>query len=467
MATTSDSDIWAHALATLLKEDFPHIADAVSAGLGSDPTALIKIVRDDRSVASGFQAMCTTVEAFIAHILNTTAAEKGDLHAQVRALNADIQEKTDTLRSLAKSVEQLSVSGQIVSTPNITARRISKDPESFSGGEKDVAKRQQQFVVWRSQLQSCFAQDTAVFNTERRKILHIAGLLTDDVYELHRTYFDTITQNATTPDTWHWKTADDVFKTLSTQFETMDLAQQASQKFDNLYMLNKPFQNFIAEFRTLAQRCDKTEQQKVEALKKKVSKELADKLAYQPLPPAKDDFEGWCNLCQQLYNNEQEFKHFEHLKSGRPTPPQQRYQRQLLPAPDQSLGVVSPPSPPDTGEPMQLDSARAAARAAARAFCGENNLCYYCRKPGHIVADCTEKKAADARFANRNSFSDTRGRGAFRGRGSYRSPLHTYPRNPYESHPHRLRILDQVHTDDETVSTMSSSQVTEQPQGKD
>jgi hypothetical protein len=39
----------------------------------------------------------------------------------------------------------------------------------------------------------------------------------------------------------------------------MDLAQQASQKFDNLYMLNKPFQNFVAEFRTLAQRCGKTE----------------------------------------------------------------------------------------------------------------------------------------------------------------------------------------------------------------
>jgi uncharacterized protein YoxC len=259
MAATSEPDIWAYALATLLKKNFPHITDAVSAGLGSDPTALIKTIQDDINVASGFQAMCTTVEAFIAYILNTTAAEKGDLYAQIQVLNTDIQEKTDTLRSLAKSVEQLSAPGQTSSMSSTTARRISKDPESFSGGEKDVAKRQQQFVVWRSQLQSCFAQDTAVFNTERKKILHIAGLLTDDAYELHRTYFDTITQNLTMPDTWHWKTADDVFKTLSTQFETMDLAQQASQKFDNLYMLNKPFQNFIAEFHTLAQQCDKTE----------------------------------------------------------------------------------------------------------------------------------------------------------------------------------------------------------------
>jgi hypothetical protein len=156
----------------------------------------------------------------------------------------------------------------------------------------------------------------------------------------------------------------------------MDLAQQASQKFDNLFMLNKHFQSFVAELRALTQRCKKTEAQKVEALKKKVSKELPDKLAYQPLPPPKDNFDAWCNLCQQLYNNEQEFKHFETLKSGRPTQSQLSHQLQLQGHPP----LVQPQHPlpgplplPDAGEHMQLDSTRAAARAAARAFCGENN----------------------------------------------------------------------------------------------
>jgi hypothetical protein len=50
-------------------------------------------------------------------------------------------------------------------------------------------------------------------------------------------------------------------------------------------MLNKPFQNFAAKFHALAQRCNKTEAQKVEALKKKVSKELADKLVYCGFTP--------------------------------------------------------------------------------------------------------------------------------------------------------------------------------------
>jgi hypothetical protein len=252
-----------------------------------------------------------------------------------------------------------------------------------------------------------------VFNNERRKILHIAGLLTSDAYEFHRTYFDTITANPMAVDDWHWKPAAEVFRSLSIQFKTMDLAQQASQKLDNLYMLNKPFQNFVAKFRTLAQRCGKTEAQKVEALKKKVSKELADKLVYQQLLPAKDNFDSWCNLCQQLYNNEQEFKHFESLKTN--CAPQPQYQPQLTPTytPQQNAPAMTPSLDVGGGDPIQLDATRAAAKAAVRAFCRANSLCFYCCKPGYVVAECNKKKAADARFPQRNPAENFQGRGGY------------------------------------------------------
>ena len=253
----------------------------------------------------------------------------------------------------------------------------------------------------------------------------------------------------------------------------MDLAQQASQKFDNLFISNKPFQNFIAEFRALAQRHSKTETQKVEALKKKVSKELADKLAYQPQPPAKDDFDAWCSLCQQLYNNEQEFKHFELLKSSRPS-------QHLSPQPRQSPAPIA--TTQDDGDPMQLDSARAAAKAAARAFCDENNLCFYCRKPGHIVANCDEKKAANTRFHQGNTPTTFRGRRGYsnpRGRGGFRqyprppaqyynshsqfpqlpqaaltSQVQTYPGNNNPAAFNQLRALEQGFADGETSSAV-------------
>jgi hypothetical protein len=212
-------------------------------------------------------------------------------------------------------------------------------------------------------------------------------------------------------------------------------------------------------------------------------------LAYQPLPPPKEDFDAWCNLCQQLYNNEQEFKHFETLKSGRPAQPQLSHQFQFqrhspLVQTQQTPSV--PLALPDAGEPMQLDSARAAAKAAARAFCGENRLCFYCRKPGHIVAECDEKKAADTRFINRNpnAYFQTRGHTTSRGRGGYRappyaeprnpngfrSPLHTEPRNPDAASFNQLRLLDHDPVNEEARSGALSLPDTSNPdplQGKD
>ena len=61
---------------------------------------------------------------------------------------------------------------------------------------------------------------------------------------------------------------------LNKQYETIDLLQTASQAFDNLWMTNKPFQNFITEFNSLAEECGKTDIQHVETLQLQVSQDL-------------------------------------------------------------------------------------------------------------------------------------------------------------------------------------------------
>jgi hypothetical protein len=66
--------------------------------------------------------------------------------------------------------------------------------------------------------------------------------------------------------------------------------------FDNLWMTNKPFQNFVAEFNKLATKSGKTDSQKVGALKVKVSQELADVSTNRSARPRPDDFEVWCSL---------------------------------------------------------------------------------------------------------------------------------------------------------------------------
>ncbi|KAK8153302.1 hypothetical protein BC567DRAFT_187127 [Phyllosticta citribraziliensis] len=66
---------------------------------------------------------------------------------------------------------------------------------------------------------------------------------------------------------------------------------------------NKPFQNFLAQFVALATNCKKTEDQKVDAFKRKVSTELASMLKTLPTPPKRDDFTAWAEQCQTFYNS--------------------------------------------------------------------------------------------------------------------------------------------------------------------
>lgn len=100
-----------------------------------------------------------------------------------------------------------------------SSRRLTKDPEAFSGEEKDSAKRQQAYTNWRSQINRVFAVDRALFDIEFRTIQHISGLLTGGAYDIQRDAFDTVTESPDDPAQWHWATATEVllrFSGLST-----------------------------------------------------------------------------------------------------------------------------------------------------------------------------------------------------------------------------------------------------------
>ena len=98
----------AQSLAEQLQGDFPQVASAISAGLKHDPSALISALQDNGDIAAGFQGLCTTLEAYIVHIMNTISVEKGELLSQIQALETDVREKTGTIYALARSLEQLS-----------------------------------------------------------------------------------------------------------------------------------------------------------------------------------------------------------------------------------------------------------------------------------------------------------------------------------------------------------------------
>jgi len=460
---------WGASLASHFK-DFPNLAIAAREGVALDCAPFVAGVLSDGGTTAQFTAICAVFENALAR--------------QVHQLN----QNDVTILTQTALVEQLSGSLLARPTGGNAPRRITTDPEKFSASDKDIAVRQQKYVNWRSQVNRCFVVDSEVFNTELRRIQFISGLLADDAYDVNRDFFDTITENAHNPELWHWKTSGEVFRDLNHQYETMDLSLKASQDFDNLYMTNKPFQNFVADFNRLASKCGKTPEQKVEALRKKVSQELSDALAILVIGrPTKADFDGWCKLCQDVYNSLEEQKHIDRLRNNRPGPRPQNsnHQNQQNQSARNAQNPQNAPTP-DAGDPMVLDAAKP---RPTRDQCREYNLCFYCKKPGHTVGNCEEKKRADARWGQPRAalpppeqmgpsqFGQGRGRGQpysrgrpYPGRGQYQNlsarPQNVQPRsafdNPtfdqnYQYPGNRFRQLETGFVEGEVASSTTGS----------
>jgi hypothetical protein len=160
-----------------------------------------------------------------------------------------------------------------------------------------MKKHQQDYVNWKSLLRLCFAQDTTVFTTEKVKILHTVRLLTSDAYNNNHTAFEFMTINPDDVQCWACSTVKALFSILNVQYKTMDLKLNTGISFDQLFQQKTPFSNFIAKFNTLAFQCKKTNKQKVNILKKKVSQELAEKLATLENPPDDNNYANWVKKC--------------------------------------------------------------------------------------------------------------------------------------------------------------------------
>jgi hypothetical protein len=133
-----------------------------------------------------------------------------------------------------------------------------------------------------------------------------------------------------------------VFASLAIQYKTLDHSREASRDFDNLFMKGKPFQNFIAQFSTPAQKSGKNERQKVETLKLKVSDELQKATAIQINTPGADAFEEWCSFYQRSYNNQKDYEHLQMRKQDHGYQP-----RNLLPLPQRTTVTPVPVQMPD------------------------------------------------------------------------------------------------------------------------
>ncbi|KAI0996785.1 hypothetical protein K3495_g11401 [Podosphaera aphanis] len=238
--------------------------------------------------------------------------------------------------------------------------RISTDPDKFDG-ESDVTKRQQSYVNWKPQLR---------------------------------------------------KTADQLFAALDSQYESVNLKLDASIKFDKLFQRKTPYPNFLATFQGLATRCGKTEEQKVEALKKKVSDEIAQQFRSLDEPPASDDFAGWVAKGSRFYENIQEYNHTLRNK-GEGNRPHQNYSDRSNPPAKSGLPIS------EGGDKMDLDQATLFKLTdKEKNIRRENNLCFYCHEQGHSIGEREKKWLSD----NKASYRDSSSQGTRGSHGTFQMP---------------------------------------------
>ncbi|RKF75390.1 hypothetical protein GcM1_234074 [Golovinomyces cichoracearum] len=205
---------------------------------------------------------------------------------------------------------------------------------------------------------------------------------------------------------------------LDSQYETVNLKLDASIKFDKIYQRKTPLPNFIATFQSLATRCGKTEEQKVEALKRKFADDIA-----QQFPS--DDFSGWVAKGSRFYENIQEYEHNLKTKGEG----NRSYQNQFdkTSSSGKSTFTVS-----QGGDEMGLDQVTIfKLTEKEKNNCREHNLYFYCREQGHSIRECDRKWASD----NKVSYRDYTGSHGTRGnRGGFQTP------RPNLNHGHNDRF---------------------------
>ena len=376
---------WGAALADTLAS-FPAVAHELrTRGIDADPTELSAALQFTGANENAGRLHSALVAMFTT--LNRAAVELFSDAQTAQSQFNHLQSQLDEVRDL--NTRLLSALAQ---KPKETARRLSHDPEKFDGSQKNIAERQETYISWKTQILLNFTQDKGVFDSEDKKVLHICGLLSGEANTNNSDMLESITKNPNNPSSWQYQTSTDFLAALDKQYATLDLAHAAGISFDKLHQANRPFQNFLAEFSTLAKKCRKTDEQKVENLKKKVSEEIATKIANDPNPPARDDFTAWATKCQTWYNNQVEYEHNQKLRTkARPQDGNQQ-------PPSHQPPSHQPQKPQDLGDPMQLDVARFRPQID-RNTCMAQGLCFYCKEPGHSRDACGKKKAVDARRA--------------------------------------------------------------------
>lgn len=172
---------------------------------------------------------------------------------------------------------------------------------------------------------------------------------------------------------------------LRLAFGDPNLRKTARNELFKVRQTNKEFSTHIAEFQRLAAESETHPEHLIDLLEESLSQELRSMLKH--LPPPDDSYESLVNHLRMLDNRLRTFG--SPNTRGRPSQPQTTASPSsyatVIATPAIRVPTAAPATPTE-GDPMDLSSAKD--KQARKDRCFQNNLCFRCQQPGHMIANC-------------------------------------------------------------------------------
>ncbi|KAK3947363.1 hypothetical protein QBC32DRAFT_384589 [Pseudoneurospora amorphoporcata] len=167
--------------------------------------------------------------------------ENSILTAQIHALQArisDLEAENDNLKIMLQTTQANPGSGHDNAEPRYgSKRRMSTNPDVFDAKDQSAKDRNTAYTTWRTKIRLCWAYDKWCFPTERDKLMHIFVCLGKLPMSIIEPDMQPIL-NDDHPDTWKWKTAEELIAHLDNRYDTMNMKVEADRALQKLQMKN-------------------------------------------------------------------------------------------------------------------------------------------------------------------------------------------------------------------------------------
>jgi hypothetical protein len=416
-----------------------------------------------QSTELGLLSMYTENQALRSRIaeLDARVTELEPLHSLNISQRDTITSQRDTITTLKILVDN----NNTLRTNVHRKKRQSADPDKFSG-KGSPTERQQDFETWIVKIESVFARDLDHFENVQSQILYISDMLTGKAYEYIKDGIHQMIRNNDEATRWQWEDRKSLLEHLSTHYITLDTSQVAKNKLDDFPQNDRNYWSWKADLDETMIRAKKTDEQKVDLLRKFVSARMKDLVLTLQESIPDDAYSRWSKQMDTFARNLANRAHQDSLEK-KTAPPVQNYK------PRTPQGPVAPAS---IGEPMELD--RLSDQERQRRV--DNKLCLACGQPGHWKDAHDPMKAKNPipmpprqqPTLRRGQYPFDNNRGNFRGHAGYpgqgRGTYHT--RQPYVPNQWQVRVGDyepgyvvgeessHAPTDSDTISQSSRTQ---------